>query len=300
LYETQLYLESRKIKLDHYQIVQLYMVTGGIPHYLRAVQPGQSAAQAIDSLCFHAQGLLNREFERLYDSLFEHPEPHLRIIRALKGKRKGLTRKHIVDLIALPDGGRITRVLEELENSGFVSAYAPFGKRKKDALYRLTDEYSLFYMKFIENQNHLGEGTWLHLSQSQSWKAWSGYAFENICLKHVSAIKRALGISAVYTEVSGFHLAGSKDQKGLQVDLVIDRKDQVVTLCEIKFHDSPFRMSKAYAEELRGRISVFKAATSTRKQVFLTMITTFGLLPNEHSLGLVQSAISLEALFIDD
>jgi uncharacterized protein len=298
LHETRLYLESLKLFLEPYQIIHLYMVTGGIPHYLSDVKPGQSAAQAVDRLCFEPQGILVDEFAKLYASLFDRPENHVKIVRALADKRKGLTRKQVLEATKMADGGRISRLLEELETSGFITSYYPFGKQKKEKLFRLTDEYSLFYLQFMEGKKAGGQGTWLKLSDSQSWKSWSGYAFENICLKHVAQIKMAMGVQGVYSESSSFYFAGNQDRAGLQVDLLIDRKDHVLNFCEMKFYDGPFTFTKAYAMEMRQKITTFREVTGTRKQIALTMITAFGLQQNEHSLGLVQQAISMEALFV--
>ncbi len=297
LHETRLYLASLKSFLEPYQITQLYMVTGGIPHYLSDVKPGQSATQTIDRLCFEPQGILVDEFDKLYASLFDKPENHVRIVRVLADKRKGLTRKQLVEAAKMTDGGSITRLLEELESSGFITGYFAFGKQKKERLYRLTDEYSLFYLQFMEGKKAGGQGTWLKLSDSQSWKSWSGYAFENICLKHIAQIKMAMGVQGVYSESSSFFFAGSSERPGMQVDLLIDRKDHVINFCEMKFYDGPFTFTKAYAVEMRQKVANFRELSGTRKQIALTMITAFGLQHNEHSLGLVQQAITMDALF---
>lgn len=297
LHETRLYLESLRLHLEPYQVTQLYMVTGGIPHYLSNVRPGQSAAQIVDEICFEPQGLLVDEFPKLYASLFDKPENHEKIVRGLAERRMGLTRKQIVETTKMADGGRITRVLEELESSGFITAYVPFGKQKKDKLFRLTDEYSLFYLQFMEGKKSGGKGTWLQLSQSQAWKSWSGYAFENICLKHVPQIKKAMGVQGVYSESSSFYFAGNQDRPGLQVDLLIDRKDHVINFCEMKFYDSLYAFDNAYAMEMRQKMATFRELTGTRKQISLTMITAFGLQQNKHSIGLVQQVVTMEDLF---
>jgi predicted AAA+ superfamily ATPase len=297
LQETENYLKSRHVVLDRYQVLQLYMVTGGIPQYLKDVQPGHSATQTIDRLCFEPQGILVDEFSKLYASLFDRPENHVKIVRGLGDKRKGLTRKQVVETTKLTDGGSISRLLEELESSGFITSYYPFGKQKKEKLFRLTDEYSLFYLQFMEGKKAGGQGTWLKLSDSQAWKSWAGYAFENICLKHIAQIKMAMGVQGVYSESSSFYFAGNQDRAGLQVDLLIDRKDHVINFCEMKFYDGPFTFTKAYAMEMRQKMTTFREVSGTRKQIALTMITAFGLQQNEHSLGLVQQSITMDSLF---
>ena len=297
LVETELFFKHKNIKLNRYQISQIYMIMGGVPHYLKEIESGQSATQNIDQICFSEEGLLRDEFLNLYPALFENSENHIAIIRALAKKWKGLTRKEIVKYSKLPEGGSTTKVINELINSGFISFYYPFGKKKKDMLYRLTDEYSLFYLHFIEKKRTLEKDKWKHFSQTAIYKSWSGYAFENLCLKHVGQIKKALEIGGVYSEASSFNYSGNKNTPGIQIDLLIDRNDQVINLCELKFHNKPFTINKTYAQKLRNKITTFTNISKTRKQVFLSLITSFGLIPNHHSLGLIDNDFTMDILF---
>ncbi|MBK8566327.1 MAG: AAA family ATPase [Saprospiraceae bacterium] len=297
LAETEAFLRSRNINLDRYHILQLYMAMGGVPHYLKEVQPGHSAVQNIERLCFSTNGFLRDEFLKLYPALFEHAENHINIIRALANNHVGLTRSAIIQQTKLSDGGTTTRYLEELEQSGFITSYYPFGKKKRDIVYRLTDEYSLFYLNFIESNRNQGNDVWHHLSQTQHYRAWSGYAFESICLKHIPQIKQALGIAGIYSEASAFYSKGTKDEPGIQVDLLIDRKDQVVNLFELKFYNAALSLDAKDAADLREKVRVFKEVSKTRKQVFLNVIASFGLKTNEHSLGIVDKWFDMNILF---
>jgi AAA+ ATPase superfamily predicted ATPase len=299
LRETEVYLQSRNVQLDRYQITQLYMSLGGIPHHLKEVKSGKTATQNINQICFSPNGLLKDEFLRLYPSLFAHADNHIAIIKALASKPQGLDRNEIVRLSKVPTGGSITRTLEELEHSGFISAYRPYKKQKNNKIYRLTDEYSLFHLKFIEGIQYEGKDTWNHLSQTQSYKSWSGYAFESICLKHIPQIKKALGISGIYSVSSAFYQKGIAQEKGTQIDLLIDRKDKAINLVEIKFYSEPYTITKAYAENLRNKQQVFRTATKTSKQLFTTFISTFGLNSNQYSLGLIAQSLTLDDLFVD-
>lgn len=295
LTETEAFLQHSKVKLSRYHILQLYMALGGIPHYLKEIKAGQSAAQNINRICFQEKGLLVNEFENLYNALFSNAQNHINIILALGTKRKGLTRKAIVEAVKMSDGGSITRVLEELEWSGFISSYYPFGKYKKDSLYRLTDEYSLFYIKFIRNKKNVN---WDQLAATQTWKIWSGYAFENLCLKHVQKIKSALGIASVYTEQASFTSNASNGNDGVQIDLLLDRNDQAINICEMKFYDKAVVPNKALAEELLKKKTTFLQTTTTRKTVFVTLVSTYGIAkPNEHSIGLIEQEVKMDDLF---
>jgi AAA+ ATPase superfamily predicted ATPase len=293
LRETEAYFSTKNIVLDRYQIVQLYMAMGGIPFYLNEIMPGRSAFQEIERLCFMKGGILVNEYDNLYRSLFSGADRHMTVIEVLSQKNKGMTRSEIIEAGKLENGGNTTKVLLELEESGFITKIYPFEKKVKTTLYRLTDQYSLFYLNFIKDSRAFGEGAWLSRIDNPGWRAWSGYAFENICFSHIGAIKRALGIGGVYTEVSSW----SNVEKGVQIDLLIDRRDQVISLCEIKFSQDVYSITKAYRGELEKKVSAFRTVSKTRKSVFLTMITTFGLEQNVHSIGFVQNIIKLEDLF---
>jgi AAA+ ATPase superfamily predicted ATPase len=297
LAETADFLQQRNIKLSLFEITQLYMCMGGVPHYLKEVREGMSAAQVIDKLAFKKDGLLTKEFHFLYPALFEHAENHETIVRALATKRSGLTRQQLVALLPMESGGSLTNWLFDLEESGFIEKYRPFSKKQKESLYRLSDEYSLFYLKFIEGVASTGEVSWLSMAKSASWQSWAGYAFEGICLKHNHAIKNALGISGLTTTQSSWWHKGSKNETGTQIDMLIDRPDNTITLMEIKYANSPFTITKKYAEELTKKIQVFSRITDTRKNVFCCMIAPYGIEMNEHYLGLVQQQLKLEDLF---
>lgn len=295
--EVELYLKSRKINLDRYQVLQLYMAMGGIPQYLKEIQPGESTTQAIDRICFAKDGLLRDEFKNLYHSLFDDAGNHINVIRALAKKGKGLTRSEIIKACKLTSGGSTTQLLEELTESGFITPYIPFDRTVKDSIYKLSDEYSLFYIKFLEGSRLSGKGTWIKFSREASWKTWSGTAFESICMKHEIQLKKALGIESVQTETSMWRLKPGKTEQGAQIDLLIDRKDQCINVCEMKFSISDFEITKTYAKELQRKLKVFYDNTLTRKTLFLTLVTTYGIKNSNSYPGLVQNEVTMDALF---
>lgn len=295
--ETALFLSSRKIKLDKYQVLQLYMVMGGIPQYLKEIEKGESATQAIDRICFTKDGLLYEEFKNLYHSLFDNARYHIDVIRVLARNKTGLTRGEIIEKCKLTSGGGATQLLQELTESGFITPYIPFDRSVKDSIYKISDEYSLFYIKFIENSKSIGPGSWIRFSAGVSWKSWSGYAFESICMKHTPQLKKALGIENVYSETSIWHHKPKKGVQGAQIDLLIDRQDQCINICEMKFSVNKYEITKAYAKELESKLNVFRDCTKTRKTLFLTLVTTYGIRNSNSYTGLVQNEITMDALF---
>ena len=295
LSETEDFLKLKNGNYDRYQLLELYMVMGGIPYYLDNVQVNRSVAQNIDRLFFTEGGILSNEYAFLYRSLFNDYEKHTTIVEALSQKAKGLTRKEILTITKLPDGGTTTLILEELAQSGFIKRYLPFGKGKKDALYQLIDPFTLFYMSFVKDTMAEGEGAWLAQLDSPKWQAWSGYAFEFLCRYHIKNIKKHLGISGVYTEISNWR--SQTKSGGAQIDLLIDRKDRVINICEMKFSTKPFVITKAYSDNLRNKMMVFRTETGTPKTLFLTMIAAYGLADNQYSQQYVHDTLDMNALF---
>ncbi|MDN3656167.1 ATP-binding protein [Ferruginibacter paludis] len=298
LKETQAYLQHRNIHLEHYQLLQLYMVMGGIPAYLNGIQRGKSAAQNIETICFSKDGVLTNEFDNLYAALFNSAEKHVQVIQALAKKHKGLTRSELLLAARLVTGGRITTVLTELTESGFIEKTYPFAKKEKESLYRLSDEFSLFYFKFMYKQPAVEKGQWLARQSTPSYVSWCGYAFESICLKHVQQIKMAMQIGGLQTKGVSWLKTGTGSVSGAQIDLLIDRADHMINICEIKFSAHPYTITKKYAAELRNKIMSFRQETKTTRQLVLTFITTYGLADNIYKEQLVEQEVTMEALFI--
>jgi hypothetical protein len=295
LQETEWMLQSKNCVLERYQIMELYMALGGIPYYLEAVQPHLSAAQNIQELLFDKSGLLHNEFFNLYRSLFRKYDLYENVVAALATKNEGLQRSDIIRLTGIQSGGTLTRVLADLEESGFITSYYSLDNKRKNTIYRLSDYYTAFYFRFIKDGKYQGDGAWLNLIDHPTHRAWQGFVFEQACLDHVWQVKKALGISGILSNHAAWR--GGTPEKAAQVDLLIDRRDEVINLCECKFSLDTFTIDRDYAEKLRGKISTFKAATKTRKAVFLTMITTYGVEKNAHANLLVQNEVTMDDLF---
>ncbi len=294
LAEVEEYLMDRGFSYGRHEIAECYMSMGGIPYYLSKMNKGLSLAQNIDELFFVDNAKLEGEQINLYQALFKHSEKHIKVVAALSKKMKGMTRTEILNNTHLTNNGALSKVLRELESCGFIRHYVPFGKNKNDALYQLIDFYTLFYFAFIEQNKYRDEHFWSNSYGSGVHAAWSGYAFEILCLTHISKIKQALGISGVQSLASSW--IGKYENQTTQIDLLIDRRDQTINVCEMKFAADEYEITKKEEETLRRRISIFKNATNTKKSLMLTLITTFSLKQNPHS-GIVQKVITLDQLF---
>lgn len=296
LAESEAFLKSRHILLDRYQLVQLYMVMGGVPQYLKTVDRADSVTTAVDRICFSPDGFLHHEFKNLFQSLFESSQNHMAVVKALAKSRGGLTRNELIKACGLQTGGGTTQLLDELRESGFIEAYTPFGKTSKDSVFKLIDEFSLFYFKFMADQKIHGPGSWMRFSSSASWTVWCGLAFEQLCLKHVAQIKHGLGISGVFSEHYLWRHA-SPGEEGAQIDLLIDRHDQCINVCEMKFSRDEFEVTTKYAKDLERKLRVFQSSSGTKKSLFLTMVTTHGLKNSMNYRGLIQAEVTMDALF---
>ena len=298
LYETAAFCKQKRLRFSQYQIIQLYMIMGGIPFYLNELYPGKSVTQLIDEICFSSTGLLSNEYEQLYYSLFKNADNHISIIEALSDHPYGLLRNQLVKKSELPDGGTFTRTLEELLESGFIIKYRPFHKKQKDSLYRLIDLYSLFYLRFIKGNVSDRVNTWQRLSSESRFTAWSGYAYENICMLHTRQILTKLGLSGTITQISSWHHKGNDEIPGAQIDLLIDRKDGFINLCEAKFSNKEYIITKDYATNLRQKRVVFEHVTKTKKSVVTTLISTYPAIQNKYYLEEIHSEVGMDDLFI--
>ena len=294
LKETEDYLVDKEFNLGRYRICEAYMIFGGVPYYLSLLGRGLSLPQNVDLLCFDDDGSLRGEFEEIYSTLFKNSEKYIKIVTALSSKLKGLTRGEIIRETGLASGGGVTQMIEELELCGFIRAYPNFSMDENLCLYQLTDPFSLFHLRFIKGKRPKNPRFWTSNLESPSLLAWKGYSFERVCLSHNEQIKQSLGIAAISTEMSSW--CSRKSSPGAQIDLLFDRKDGIINLCEVKYSKSEYAITAKEEANLRKKISIFETETRTKKAVHLTMVTSFGIAKNSHS-GIVHSEVILDALF---
>jgi AAA+ ATPase superfamily predicted ATPase len=301
LSETKTYLSYKNVHYKNEQILTLYMCLGGIPFYLNFIEKGLSAIQNINNICFNKKGTLYDEFELLFASLFNKHDAHEEIIRFIAKKREGVTRQEIESHFKYK-GGRLTERLKELEEAGFIIAFMPW-KKERGLSYRVIDEYTLFYLTWIAKRaasrisKNINDHYWEVLSTKPAWKAWAGLSFEAICFKHINQIKKALHIPDGSDASSWRHIPKKGEGSGAQIDLVFDRPDNIVNLCEIKYCNLPFVIDKKYADHLINREKIYCKATKTNKQIFHSMIASGGLKKTIHSEEMIASYVTLTDLF---
>ncbi len=297
LAETEEYLQAKKVVWNRYEILQGYMFTGGVPFYLSMLNPKESVAQNIDRLCFAPDAALRNEFDELYHAVFPVADTYIHVVRALSQHHEGLTRKQIEQLTHL-NGSRLTRVLSNLEICDFIGKRVQYGNKKQEMIYRLIDFYTLFYFRFVEKNAVLDPTWWQNHLNDSGVTAWQGLTFEIICMEHHLQIKKALGISGMATEVSTWRTAPNKEYNlpGAQIDMIIERGDRLIHLCEIKFAKDEYIMTRDYDQYLRRRMSVFELVTKTKKPLVYTLITTYGVV-NAHAHSIIHSQVTMNDLF---
>jgi len=281
LNECQRFFQESHLHATDYQILEYYMVLGGIPFYLNMLDNSLSVAQNIDRLCFGKDARLRREYRELFASLFKASGQHEAIVRALAAKTQGLSRTEILGITKLPNGGGLGKLLNELEMSGFIRIYRPFGKKKRGELFQLCDFYTAFYLRFIEGSDDTLDQFWAQYSATPAHSAWSGFAFEQVCFQHIRQIRMKLGITGIISSACSWR--SSSDGEKAQIDLLIDRNDGVIDLCEIKYAQGEYAIDKNEDMKLRERRARFIRGTGTKKAVRTVMVTTYGLRKNAYS-----------------
>ncbi len=312
LREIKTFLKSNRVSLSDEQITQLYMVTGGVPFYLLNIKPGLSAAQIIENLAFTQDGLLFSEFNTLFSSLFDDYQVYIDILRIIAETREGIGQDELLNKLdaSLQGAGGLDK-LQALEDADFIRGFKPHFNKKKGVYYKIIDEYTLFYFQWIEPiketlQSHdLEPGNWLELQNTPAWNSWCGYAFEAICYKHLSAIRKKLGISPTAIANSWRYIPKKgESERGAQIDLLFDRRDDAITLCEIKYSKDPFVITKDYAIALNRKKKVFSERTGTKKQLFMAMVAAHGLKSSPimmqedgSSVDLISGVVTLDDFF---
>jgi len=299
LNETEQFIKTKGLKLSRLQIAECYMIMGGIPYYLEQLQKQFSLEQNIDNLFFKKNGILRDEFSKIYNSLFKYPEKYKQIIEILSQRKRGLLREEIVTISKIPDGGGLTTILEELEQCGFITINNNYTTPHTNKLYQLTDFYSMFYIQFIKDKKITDKSFWTNLINTPSRNTWSGFTFEILCQSHIEQIRKKLGIGGVITYTYSWKSKQNKEENNtdnVQIDLILERADNLINICEMKFSRSEYVITKEYDNKLQNKVWTFVEESKTDKAIHLTMITTKGLKHNTYWNN-IQSEVTLDDLF---
>lgn len=299
LSECEKYAAAMNIIMSREQVLQYYMIVGGVPFYWSFLRKGLSIAQNIDAILFAENAPLKDEYDYLYASIFKNPKPYEEIITALGKKKIGMTREEIIKSTKLTNSGTLSTKLEELENCGFIRKYYAYGAKKKNAVYQLIDFFTLFYFQFLKARP-TDESFWTNQINTPRLNTWLGLAFERVCLLHVAQIKKKLGIAGVLTTINAWSCEQDHDNGiyGSQIDMLIVRRDQVINLCEMKYSGAEYMISESVNRSIQNKIHDFVTVTGTRHAIYPTLVTTYGLLQNAYSAN-IQSVITMEDLFAD-
>ncbi len=297
LAECEEWVKENGIAFTRNQILQCYMIFGGVPYYWGFLKKGYSLQQNIDEIFFAKDAPLRDEYKYLYASIFKNPTVHQKIIETLGKKKVGMTREEIIERSGLTNSGDLTVKLEELESCGFIRKYYSYDMKKKNAVYQLLDNFTLFYHQFMSKEptdSHF----WSNQINTPAVNTWQGLAFERVCLEHIDQIKRKLGISGVYTDINSWYCKKDESRgiRGAQIDLLIVRKDQVINMCEMKYSNSEYILSETDDASIRNKIATFLDVTKTRYAIYPTIITTYGLVDNAYA-GNIQSVVTADDLF---
>ena len=300
LYECEQFINKNNLIANKYDILEYYMILGGIPFYLEKLQKGLSLSQNIDAMFFDEDPILEGEFDHLFASIFKKPKDYIQIIKVLAQKKIGMTRQELSKISGIENSGAFSKKLEELESCGFIRIYRQYGNKNKDSLIQLIDNFTLFYFRFLNN-THNERNYWSKHIESPERRAWCGLAFERVCLQHINQIIKKLGITGVSSDYCSWHCeANDNDIKRVsQIDLLIDRNDRVINLCEIKYSKEAYEINKEYEQKLRTKLNNFAKVTKTKSSLHLTIISPFGLKMNNYS-NIIQSVVTAEDLFTDN
>lgn len=304
LLQTKHFLKSQSIKLNNKQITDIYMAMGGIPYYLSKLEGNLSATQLIEELAFSKSSFFMDEFDKLFASLFDEPDELIEIVRTIASRRYGINQKKLLDTLPKSLRGKSgLQKLKTLENSSFITSFIPHFHRRKGVYYRVIDEYCMFYFHWIEPikntllKQNIQQGYWSKIKTQPAWYSWAGLTFEAICYKHIGQIHRALSLSPTAIPGTWRYSPRKADQEGAQIDLLFDRDDDAITICEIKYSDKPFVITKSYAQQLQKKVDVFRKITRTKKQIFIVLITANGLKDNDYSEDLVDGVVTISDFF---
>ena len=309
LKETKEYLLFKGFDLSSRSVAEIFMMLGGIPYYLNFMSPHKSIYQNIEDECFDINGRLVDEYAIIFNSLFKNSENHKKVVEYIASKHKGVLLEELTGKFSSLKGGSLSRILDNLVSSSFIKKTPPLYNEAKGTIYRLIDEFVLFHLKWIKPapRSIFESPSTLYFqnrAQSNSFKSWRGFAFERLCLKHEYQIRQSLGIHKILSIPSMVYFYDQQGKRSSQIDLLFERADNVISICEIKHSESEYELTKADVnslmrkkEDLRRYLALKK---KTQKDIHIVYVTTNGVYLNKYFHQLQPSVVKLDDLFQND
>lgn len=297
LKECELLFNKKYINFSRYDIVQAYMAVGGIPYYLNYFEPKLGIYENIDKIFFSKIAPLKIEYDRLFASVFNNSNLAKKIVELLSTKNIGYTRGEIVKKLSIDNNKTTGDTLNALLSSDFVIKYRPLTKDRKTLYYKLIDPFCIFYLKFVKDATSLDIDLYSNEAQTQKVITYRGIAFENVCFNHIEQIKNAIKISSIRTNQSTFIYKAEEDKKGAQIDLIIERSDNIINLCEIKFYSNEFVNTKEKHLFLVNKNEALSMFIPKKQIIKNILITTFGIKENGYQWD-YDKIITLDDLFL--
>jgi len=306
LKETKEYLTFKGFDLSLMSIAEIYMIFGGIPYYLNFMNPHKSIYQNIEDECFDISGRLVDEYHLVFDSLFNHSNNHKKIVEFIASRQKGVLLKELTKQFSSLKGGSLSRIIDNLVGSSFIKKTAPLYNEKKGTTYRIIDEYILFYLKWIKSapQSIIESPNTLYfqsIAQKNAYSSWKGFAFERLCLKHEYQIRKALGIHKILTMPSMVYFYDEQGKRSSQIDLLFERADRVITICEMKYSETEYSLKKSDIKSMMHKKKDLRRYLSAKKKgqkdIHICYITSNGVKHNQNFYELQPSVLHLNDLF---
>jgi AAA+ ATPase superfamily predicted ATPase len=222
------------------EVIDTAMLVGGIPKYLELISEYPSLYDALEPLAFSQDGFFKTEYDRLFASHFGKKPIFMKIIQTLATNPYGLTTGKLAKEMQVASGGTLCHQLDDLESAGFLHSIIPFDKPEGSKLrkYILMDAYVRFYHSIIRGsmKETTPPNTQFHaIMSSPRYAAWAGMAFEFLCMRHHKEISRILGFHGIPYTAGPFFQRKTLDTPGVQIDLLFERSDKILVLCEMKY-----------------------------------------------------------------
>ena len=292
LAETEAFFKDREFGWSRDQIMESYMIFGGLPFFMDLMNENESLRQNVDRLIFEPAALLKNETNRLLEATLSKSPVYGRIMDELSKHHYGMKKALCQSTLEIPTG-TFTRAVEDLVKCGYIIEYKRNYEKGNPSYIQLVDLFLLFHYHFLSEKNDITHYDDL-TNDTGIFMNWRGHAFEILCLHHIYQIKNTLGISGVKTKC--FPWANPNEEGSVQIDMVIERDDRITDICEMKWTNQPFSISKDYDLALLKKRDVFREKTGTKNALKIVLVSANGMVGTSHTEH-ISEVITMDDLF---